>query len=176
MTTARGTTPQAGERHHMLTCTGELRKTRGHVEWQFKCDCGAVTFKDIRVVRRGYTKSCGCMRGRKFDTSPRRMRERKPPFIWTVAARNQLRALAEADTPISEIAKTIGAQYNETLAQMRADDLPINWVRNTPSKACWPAGLLFEDMPLAVVRAERYGRVPKPSERQSGMSSALGWM
>lgn len=41
--------------------TGE--KKNGHQIWKFLCDCGRECEKKLVNVKRGSTKSCGCLRG-----------------------------------------------------------------------------------------------------------------
>lgn len=35
---------------------------RGHTKWLCKCDCGKHSIVDLNCLRRGHTKSCGCLK------------------------------------------------------------------------------------------------------------------
>lgn len=37
---------------------------------QFRCGCGADKLADLRNVRRGLTRSCGCHMGKQFSGAP----------------------------------------------------------------------------------------------------------
>lgn len=54
----------AGKRYGRLTVTGIAdRKTKGgELIWRCVCDCGSVTETTGTNLRRGATKSCGCLR------------------------------------------------------------------------------------------------------------------
>jgi len=137
----KGTTPQAGERHGMLTCTGRFEYDAHKKRiYEFVCDCGSKGFRDANIVRRGRSRSCGCAR-RKVNVAP--------PYLWTSKCDHKLRVLAEQDISVSDIARTFGARYNDTVARMKLLELPINWGRPAPLKECYPPGLRFEDRPNA---------------------------
>lgn len=39
----------------------ELRATNGSIRWECKCDCGNIIYPTMNNLKRGHTKSCGCM-------------------------------------------------------------------------------------------------------------------
>ena len=51
-----------GLKFERLVVISEAGKTKdGHKKWLCKCDCGKTTIVDGRDLRRGKTKSCGCL-------------------------------------------------------------------------------------------------------------------
>lgn len=52
----------AGERFGKLTVKERAGTQCGHVMWRCICDCGNQVFSTTNDLRRGKTKSCGCMR------------------------------------------------------------------------------------------------------------------
>jgi hypothetical protein len=49
-------------RYNRLTVIKLAGRTKwGTVLWTFRCDCGNEVTKEGVAVRRGYTKSCGCL-------------------------------------------------------------------------------------------------------------------
>jgi len=164
--TIRGTTPKAGERHGMLTCTGKYTRDKyGKRVYEFVCDCGSKAYRDANMARRGRVRSCGCCR---------RQMTVAPAYEWTSKCDHKLRVLAEQDVSVSEIAKTFGARYNDTIARMKLLELPINWGRPAPLKETYPPGMRFDDHPAAD-RDRRPGHKPLPSRHGSltGSTAAL---
>lgn len=55
--------PKIGEKFHMLTFMGHVpgwKENRARVS-AFLCECGVVSFKRMRSVTSGHSKSCGCL-------------------------------------------------------------------------------------------------------------------
>ena len=50
----------AGQRYGRLVAI-ECVNPHGHAKWIFKCDCGRTLVAIAKNVRRGMTKSCGCL-------------------------------------------------------------------------------------------------------------------
>lgn len=51
----------------LVLCLAERQK-HGHSYWKCKCDCGRIVIVNGDCLRRGYTKSCGCLSLEKFGT------------------------------------------------------------------------------------------------------------
>lgn len=51
-----------GKKFNKLTAVSLVSRVKGISLWRFKCDCGAVIERDLRVVSSGNTTSCGCYR------------------------------------------------------------------------------------------------------------------
>lgn len=52
-----------GEKYNNLTVIKESGKNKsGQRLFIFKCDCGRIIEKSLNDVRRGHTKSCGCLK------------------------------------------------------------------------------------------------------------------
>lgn len=51
-----------GERYGRLTAIRFTEKKNGRRFWLFRCDCGNVVERSLSGVRRGETRSCGCLR------------------------------------------------------------------------------------------------------------------
>jgi hypothetical protein len=60
-----------GERYSRLIAIRYVGIRNGHNFWLFRCDCGTEKQIDLSRVRRGDTRSCGCL--------GREMRHRKHP-------------------------------------------------------------------------------------------------
>lgn len=58
----RKITDWTGQKIGMLTAVSlvERRESRNHL-WLWKCECGGESVSGIRDVRKGHTKSCGCL-------------------------------------------------------------------------------------------------------------------
>lgn len=70
-------TDLTGERFGKLTVLQESAQQEGM--WLCQCDCGKITEVSTNNLRRGHTKSCGCIRGRhKEDLTGQRF------GMWTV--------------------------------------------------------------------------------------------
>jgi hypothetical protein len=62
----------AGDRFGLLTAVAFVgRSAYRESRWMFKCDCGNETECLVNNVKRGHTKSCGCLR-------PERRRDLRP--------------------------------------------------------------------------------------------------
>lgn len=77
-----------GKRFGMLTVLQRAEKNMyGKPAWECKCDCGKTSVVCGDVLRRGDTKSCGCMRGvRSFEQKNpefRRSRRNKLYNLWS---------------------------------------------------------------------------------------------
>ncbi len=52
-----------GQRFGRLVVTSPApRSVDGYVTWACSCDCGATAIIKTRSLRRGSTRSCGCLR------------------------------------------------------------------------------------------------------------------
>jgi 5-methylcytosine-specific restriction endonuclease McrA len=71
------------------------KRTRRYVIWKLKCDCGNITYVDIRNLNGGNTRSCGCLKkevsskdltGQKFGkltvVGPTDKRTNKGNIVW----------------------------------------------------------------------------------------------
>lgn len=56
-----------GKRFGRLVVETMAARQRDGVQWQCRCDCGNVSITDGSKLRRGLTKSCGCLRSRIKD-------------------------------------------------------------------------------------------------------------
>ena len=54
-----------GERFNRLSFVGDLPPADGARWGEFRCDCGTIVHRPLHLVRRGHTKSCGCLRAEK---------------------------------------------------------------------------------------------------------------
>lgn len=62
----------AGEKHNRLTCIAFSHRDRhGHRHSRFVCECGAEKVICEYTVRRGVTKSCGCLQKDLLRSQPR---------------------------------------------------------------------------------------------------------
>lgn len=52
---------QPGSRFGRLTAVAETPRDGTPVTWLFRCDCGAEVTSSAAKVKRGHTKSCGCL-------------------------------------------------------------------------------------------------------------------
>lgn len=57
-----------GQRFGKLVCLSLSHVYDGHAYWVTQCDCGVVSIKNGGDVRRGYVKSCGCIRKARVTT------------------------------------------------------------------------------------------------------------
>ena len=61
-----------GQKFGRLTATTQLKSSHGKATWVCICDCGATKIVLSESLRRGKTKSCGCLRkeaaGKQFTT------------------------------------------------------------------------------------------------------------
>lgn len=53
--------PEAGEKYGRLVLIELREKTAGSYTWLCRCDCGRETLKKVGCLRRGDTRSCGCL-------------------------------------------------------------------------------------------------------------------
>lgn len=53
---------KAGERFGRLVVLGEAPQKNGHRRFYCKCDCGNMTTPILANLRKGQSKSCGCLR------------------------------------------------------------------------------------------------------------------
>lgn len=60
-----------GDKFNMLTVVEELPKKNGRVHFLCRCDCGEMTVVESYALRRGDTKSCGCLQRRRTSESNR---------------------------------------------------------------------------------------------------------
>ncbi len=51
-----------GHRFGRLIAVRALGRVSGGTRWLFRCDCGIEHEADGALVRRGITRSCGCLR------------------------------------------------------------------------------------------------------------------
>jgi len=51
-----------GQKFYRLTVVKFLIRKGKTYYWEFKCDCGKKVISPINVVRKGKSKSCGCLR------------------------------------------------------------------------------------------------------------------
>lgn len=59
---ARPISIKTGQRFGRLVAVAHhSRKADGSALWSFKCDCGTLTIKLVYSVKRGATRSCGCL-------------------------------------------------------------------------------------------------------------------
>ena len=57
---------QKGERFGRLTLTGKNKTVNTRKQWEAQCDCGSeLKYYEGANIRRGHTKSCGCVRAEK---------------------------------------------------------------------------------------------------------------
>lgn len=52
----------AGQRFGRLTVIEQADSLKGRIAWLCKCDCGNTKIATTQTLRRGLTKSCGCLR------------------------------------------------------------------------------------------------------------------
>ena len=53
-----------GQKFNMLSVIkrADFEKYKGNTTWECQCECGNIVEVDSQSLRRGYTKSCGCLR------------------------------------------------------------------------------------------------------------------
>lgn len=77
--------PKPGDVYGRLTLVEKLGPTKhGHAVWRCSCSCGAETFPTMPSLRRGNTKSCGCLRS---DRAKEREAKRRAGLIPTTPPR-----------------------------------------------------------------------------------------
>lgn len=52
----------AGQKFNRLTAIRPIESKHGEIVWECKCDCGNVVHVTSYDLRRGHTKSCGCLK------------------------------------------------------------------------------------------------------------------
>ncbi len=82
----------AGHRYGRLVVLSQTDNIGSRTAWLCRCDCGQKTVAASNQLRRGGTRSCGCLRaenarryGRKFDGAQNRrhgMSKRPEYFVW----------------------------------------------------------------------------------------------
>lgn len=79
-------------RFAMLTfvCDIARKSGDGHCMSRWKCDCGAVTETQTRYVRKGTTKSCGCLQHTRKPNLRHGMRGTRTYVSWTAMKRRCL--------------------------------------------------------------------------------------
>ena len=130
-----------------------------------KCTCGNYVRKAAHHLR--VMVSCGCARG----GITRGVKRDTAPYPWTEAQVADLEQLWHAGNNQAQIAAVLAVPYNavqKKVAEMCLEREKIVRV------AAMPAGVVFEDMPAAVLAREPRGRVPRAEARYSltGCSAA----
>ena len=54
----------AGQKYNKYTLVEFDSRLKGEIYWLCKCDCGVEKVVNVRDVRRGKVKSCGCLKNR----------------------------------------------------------------------------------------------------------------
>lgn len=52
----------SGQRYGRLVALSRVQSTTRKTKWLFACDCGNEVVRELEPVRRGDTRSCGCLR------------------------------------------------------------------------------------------------------------------
>lgn len=65
-----------GQRFGRLEVTKKLPNTKWCVYWECRCDCGSIKQVDGKALRRGSTRSCGCLWAESIALNSERMKLR----------------------------------------------------------------------------------------------------
>ncbi len=69
---------EVGNRYERLTVIAEAKTVSGNAMWLCRCDCGNMATVLGFQLRRGHTKSCGCLR---IDEGSKRLGINNPNYI-----------------------------------------------------------------------------------------------
>lgn len=71
---------RTGEVYHRITIVSFSRATDKRTYWNGRCECGNMREFDVWALRRGHTKSCGCLQSEIREETAKAARERRLPL------------------------------------------------------------------------------------------------
>lgn len=92
-----------GQRFERLTVIKKSGSTHGHITWECICDCGNHTIVSSNQLRRGQTRSCGCLR---------KEASAKKAHAAGVARGNQMRIHGRTGTRLYNVWKAMKQRCN----------------------------------------------------------------